>query len=66
MTEVNDTIDISDDESEVATNLKIDTPIGFHWDDSYGRSTINTITGVVLCKTRSVSRFVNNKQSYYN
>ena len=48
MTEVNNTIDISDNKSEAATNLKIDPPIGFHWDDSYGRCIINTRTGVQL------------------
>ena len=42
MTEVNDIIDISDDETEAATNYKIDPLIGFHWDDSYGRYVINT------------------------
>ena len=39
---MNDIIEISDDETEAATNLKIDPPIGFHWDDSYGRCVINT------------------------
>ena len=62
---MNNIIDISDNETEAATNLKIDPPIEFHWDDSYGRCVINTRTGVVLCMMRSISRFVNNKQSYY-
>ena len=48
MTEVNNIIAISDDETEAATKIKNDPPIGFHWDDSYERSVINTRTGVVL------------------
>ena len=47
MTEVNNIINISDDKTEAATKIKNDPPIGFHWDDSYGKSIINIRTGVV-------------------
>ena len=64
--EDNDDIEIVDKSPVTGKDKKlIEPPIGFHWDDGYGKCLIHPISNRILAKTRPLSRFQNNANSYY-